>query len=105
MTVIDFPSSGLSEQDLQALKSEGYRRLEQGLAGHVARGRDETGQTWAAILRNPSGPPLHYFWRDQGVYYVLHVARSGKSRLVDAHRDFTEILRRLPDEPPAVLDS
>ena len=105
MTVVPFPISGLSEADLQALKSEGYRRLNLGLAGHVARGRDETGQTWAVILKHPSGPPVHYFWRDQGIYYVLHVARDGHSRLVDAHRDFGEILRRLPEKPPVELDS
>ena len=105
MTVIPFPSSGLSEQDLQALKSEGYRRIDLGLAGHVARGRDEAGKTWAALLKHPSGPPAHYFWRDQGVYYVLHVADSGNARLVDAHRDFGEILRRLPERPPVELNS
>lgn len=102
MTVIPFPASGLTESDYQALQGEGYRRLEQGRAGYVTRGYNTRGQMWAVLRRHPNGPPVHHFCRDQGIYYVLYFDESGESRLVDAHRDFTEILSNLPDRP-AVL--
>lgn len=99
MTVIPFPASGLSETDYQALQSEGYRRLEQGQPGFVTRGYSPGGRMWAAIRKHPSGPPVHHFCREQGVYYVLHFGDDGESRMVDAHRSFAELLQHLPNRP------
>jgi hypothetical protein len=100
MTVVEFPVSGLSESDFEALRGAGLRRLKQGLAGHVTRGYNKRGRMWAAILERPEGPPLHHFSRDKGVYYVLHFTEDGQARLVDASRSFAEVLDHLPARPP-----
>lgn len=96
MSVVQFPVSGLTESDYEALKKEGSRRQGRGLAGHVTRGFTNRGQMWAAILNRPGGTPVHQFCREQGVYYVLDFSR-GDGRLVDASRSFTEILAHLPE--------
>jgi hypothetical protein len=101
--VIEFPASGLTEGDLEALRGEGYRRLLRGAAGHVTRGYTPSGLMWAAILDRPGGSPVHHFCRDKGVYYVLHVGADGQARLVDANRDFTEVLAHLPGRPPRLI--
>ncbi len=96
MTVVDFPASGLTESDFKALRGEGCRRLNQGLAGHVTRGYNARGQMWAALLAKPNGPPVHHFCRDKGVYYVLDFSDGGPGRLVDSGRSFAAVLDHLP---------
>ncbi len=100
MTVVDFPASGLTEGDIKALEGAATRRLGQGLAGHVTRGCNAKGQMWAAILERPDGPPLHHFYRDKGVYYVLDFSDGGPGRLVDSGRSFGAVLDHLPGEAP-----
>jgi len=100
MSVVQFPVSGLTESDFEALRREAESRRDRGLAGHVARGFTSNGQMWAAILDRPDGPPLHQFCRDQGVYYVLDFTGGDAGRVVDAGRDFGEILSHLPTRPP-----
>lgn len=100
MSVVQFPVSGLTESDFEALRREGESRRDRGLAGHVARGFTRNGHMWAAILDRPAGPPLHHFCREQGVYYVLDFTGGDAGRLVDAGRDFDEILRHLPARAP-----
>ncbi len=101
MSVVRFPVSGLTERDFEALRRAAARRRERGLAGHVARGYTSNGQMWAAILDRPDGPPQHHFCREQGVYYVLDFSGGHAGRLVDAGRDFDEILKHLPARRPA----
>ena len=96
MSVVEFPGSGLSEADYEALKAEVGRRLARGLPGHLTRGFSETGAMWAAIVEQPGGPPLHQFCRDKGVYYLVDYSGPPSGRLVDASRSFREILKHLP---------
>jgi hypothetical protein len=99
MSVVQIPVSGLTESDFEALRREGSRRRDRGLAGHVARGFTSNGQMWAAIVDRPDGPPLHQFCREQGVYYVFDFTGNSAGRVVDAGRDFAEILKHLPGRP------
>lgn len=100
MTVVEFPASGLTEDDFRALQFEATRRRRLGLAGSVTRGYNARGQMWAAILERPNGPPLHHFCRDRGIYYVLDFSDGGPGRLVDSSRSFNAVLKHLPKEPP-----
>ena len=100
MPVIEFPVSGLTEKDYEALEREVARRLARGLPGTVARGFTTKGQMWAAILERPDGAPLQHFCRDKGVYYVLDFTGPAAGRLVDASRRFEEVLKKLPGRSP-----
>lgn len=102
MAVVQFPGSGLTERDFEALRQEGARRLGHGLPGHVTRGFGQTGAMWAAILDRPGGRPMQHFCREQGVYYVLDFTGRGEGRLVDAGRRFDEVLGRLPGRSPRI---
>lgn len=102
MAVVQFPGSGLTERDFEALRQEGARRLGRGLPGHVTRGFGQTGAMWAAILDRPGGRPMQHFCREQGVYYVLDFTGRGEGRLVDAGRRFDEVLGRLPGRSPRI---
>ena len=102
MPVVQFPSSGLTDRDFEALRAEVARRLGRGLPGHVTRGFGQTGAMWAAILDRPGGRPLQHFCREQGVYYLLDFTRRGEGRLVDAGRRFDELLRHLPGPPSRI---
>ncbi len=102
MSVVPFPSSGLTERDLRALRNEVARRLATGQRGHVTRGFSETGEMWAAILDRPGGYPMQHFCREQGVYYVLDFTGPGAGRLVDASRRFDEVLKHLAGRRPGV---
>lgn len=99
MTVVQFPGSGLTERDFEALRAEAVRRLGRGLPGHVTRGFGQTGAMWAAILDRPGGRPVQHFCREQGVYYLLDFTDHGEGRLVDAGRCIEELLGRLPGPP------
>ena len=102
MSVVQFPSSGLTERDIQALKEAIARRHERGLPGHVTRGAGQSGHMWAAILDRPGGRPLQHFCREQGVYYLLDFTSHGEGRLVDASRRFDDVLKYLPGPRPPV---
>ncbi len=102
MKVVQFPSSGLTERDIQALKEAVARRQSRGLPGHVTRGAGQSGHIWAAILDRPGGRPLQHFCREQGVYYLLDYTSHGDGRLVDASRRFDDMLRHLPASLPPV---
>ena len=105
MTVVQFPSSGLTEQDIQALREAVARRHERGLPGRMTRGAGQSGRIWAAILDRPGGRPLQHFCREQGVYYLLDFSGPGEGRLVDASRRFDDVLKHLPGPPPPVTRS
>jgi hypothetical protein len=100
MSVVQFPSSGLTERDFKALRNEVARRLGRGQPGHVTRGFSDTGDMWAAILDRPGGYPMQHFCREQGVYYVLDFTGPSAGRLVDASRRFDEVLKHLPKPSP-----
>ena len=99
MTIVEFPTSGLTKKDCEALEREGAKRRIEGLPGYVVQGVGDSGARWAAILDRPGGLPLHHFSRDQGVYYLLDFSGGAPGRLVDAARDFREILKHLPSRP------
>ncbi len=102
MKVVQFPSSGLTERDIQALKEAVARRQNRGLPGHVTRGAGQSGHNWAAILDRPGGRPLQHFCREQGIYYLLDFTGPSEGRVVDASRRFDDMLRHLPGPPPSV---
>jgi hypothetical protein len=100
MSVVPFPSSGLTERDFQALRNEVARRLGRDQPGCVTRGFGERRVMWAAILDRPGGYPIQHFCREQGVYYVVDFTGPGAGRLVDASRRFEEVLKHLPERQP-----
>ena len=99
MSVVEFPTSGLTKKDCETLEREGARRRGQGLPGTVVQGVGASGARWAAIVDRPGGPPLHHFSRDQGVYYLLDFSDGAPGRLVDAARDLRALLEHLPARP------
>ena len=96
MPVVEFPVSGLTERDYEALERVVAGRFARGIAGTVTRGVTAKGQMWAAIVERPGGAPLQHFCRDQGVYYVLDFTGPAGGRLVDAGRRFEDLLEKLP---------
>jgi hypothetical protein len=100
MSIIQFPSSGLTERDFRALRNEVARRLGRDRPGCVTRGFGERGVMWAAILDRPGGDPMQHFCRERGVYYVIDFTGPSAGRLVDAGRRFDDVLKHLPERLP-----
>lgn len=92
----------LTEEEINALQAICHRRLDRGIAGHLALRNTEVGGAYAEILNEPDGETVFKLWRIDRTYVLFYCSPLYGSHVIAESQSFTGILAALPQWPPAI---
>ncbi len=93
--------NGLSQEDIDALKTICRRRLSRGIAGHLSYLRSDGGNAYAEILSEPEGETVFKLSRLDGTYVLSYCSLFYGQNLLAEGPSFSEVIEALPEWPPA----
>ena len=94
----------LTKEEIKSLQATCYRRLDRGIAGHLALRISDIGGAYAEILNEPEGETVFKIWRIEQAYVLFYCSPLYGPHVIAESPSFTGILAALPQWPPATSE-